>query len=109
MNDGRYEQLASLLVALESAMRENEIWECEQPTPTALASQQPFCVDTMAFEQWLKFVFINRLQLLITQGSALPTQCDVAPMAEEAFKSRSLESVVEVIQRLDQLLTLRSQ
>lgn len=109
MNDTRYESLASLLLGLEQVMRTAGIWDCTQPADGAFNSSQPFCVDTMDFEQWVKYVFITRLQMLINEGAALPTNCDVSPMAEEAWKSEDCQPVIEVIKRIDELLTKQTQ
>lgn len=106
MNEDRHEALAGLLLALEQSMRTANLWDCREPTPQALQSQQPFCVDTLDLEQWLKYVFIARLQTLMAQRAPLPCQCDITPIAEEAFKQPDMLEVVGVIQRIDKLLNV---
>lgn len=82
-----YTELADLILELQMAMQEAKVWDCEQPTPQALASIEPFCVDTMTLEQWLRYVFIERFKLIIEQGLPLPGRCQIAPMVSESFKS----------------------
>lgn len=106
MNKQIYQHLSSLLVELEKEMKTSNVWEIDQPSDSAFNSTQPFCVDTMTFEQWVKFVFVNRLNILIEKGLPLPAECSVAPMAEEAFKDKSAQAVVSVLQAIDELLTL---
>ncbi len=57
-----------LLDALEAALRHNGLWGNERPSRQALASQQPFACDTLALEQWLQFIFIPRMQTLLSQS-----------------------------------------
>ncbi len=93
--------LADLLIDLQMAMQACGVWDCETPTPQALQSQEPFCIDTMSFEQWLKFVMIERFRVLLETGGALPTRCHISPMAEEAFKDKPQESVAALVRCLD--------
>lgn len=103
-----YHVLADLIMDLQVAMQSAGVWECETPSDLALQSVEPFCVDTMAFEQWLRFVMIERFKMMIATGEALPQRCHIAPMAEEAFKNRSHDSVrqlVHCLNRIDQHLS----
>ncbi len=95
--------LADLLMDLQITMGECGVWECEKPTSKALQSTQPFCVDTMSFEQWLKFVMIERFKALLETGGALPVRCHISPMAEEAFKDKPEESVHHLLRCLDRI------
>ena len=98
-------QLDNLLDELEHSMRDGAFWSNASPSPEALSSQQPFCVDTLEFEEWLQFVMIPRFRWMIEQRVSLPTSCDISPMAEEAFKDRSGVQVTLVLRKIDRLLT----
>ena len=104
--DSRADQLAEYLTELETHMRSVGLWSNAHPAPSALMSTEPFCVDTLSFEQWLQFVMIPRFQHMIWQKTPLPNQCDIAPMAQEAFKNKQLEALIVLLQRVDQLLTV---
>ncbi|MCV2402164.1 YqcC family protein [Marinomonas sp. C2222] len=96
--------LADLLMDLQLAMQECEIWHCEQPSIDAMQSVEPFCIDTMSFEQWLRFVMIERFKVLIEQGMTLPNRCNIAPMAEDAFKdkpSHKVRKLAECLIKID--------
>lgn len=80
------------------------IWSTQVPSLEALSSTQPFCVDTLSFEQWLQFVMMVRFEEMIHNSIPLPKQCDIAPMAEEAFKGRSLSKVIVLISAIDKLI-----
>lgn len=99
--------LAEILIDVEKELRELRLWEAESPSAEALASVQPFAVDTLSFSQWLQFIFIPRLYVLIEARAALPDNCGVAPMAEEYFQPLGLNSgaLVDHLRRIDALLT----
>jgi len=95
--------LADLLMDLQLAMQDGEVWECVAPTPVALKSVEPFCIDTMAFEQWLRFVMIERFKKMLETGANLPARCHISPMAEEAFKQGNPEKVSHIVTCLNRI------
>ncbi|KZN13344.1 YqcC family protein [Marinomonas sp. TW1] len=95
--------LADLLITLQIRLQQSGLWECEQPSHEALQSQQPFCIDTMSFEQWLRYVMIEKFKYLLQSGSALPNRCHISPMAEEAFKGNIGVDVDGIVGCLDQI------
>ena len=103
----RHQQIAELLLDLEAVMRNLGLWSDESPSEAALASQAPFCVDTLSFDQWLQFVFIERMQTLINTEQSLPTESSIEPMAEEFFRAQASypSSLCHVLKRLDDVIT----
>ncbi|WMN59769.1 YqcC family protein [Pseudoalteromonas xiamenensis] len=102
----RYELIADLLVALQLAMHEENLWQSAPLSHSAYNSSAPFCCDTMTFGQWLQFVFIPKMNELIKSEQALPTQLSLLPMLEVSYpNSQKLSSVYSVITRLDTLFT----
>ncbi|MCP4321788.1 MAG: YqcC family protein [Alteromonadales bacterium] len=98
--------LALLLRELEVALKDQTLWQSERPSEQALASQEPFAIDTLNFPQWLQFIFIEKITALLQFNLALPTAMDVAPMATEYFKKHSCDSkqIVAVIKRIDLII-----
>ena len=101
------DQVAALLIDVEACLRRMNIWEAAAPSAEALASSEPFCVDTLDFPQWLQHIFLPTMYAILEAGQVLPGECGIAPMAEEYFRglglpSRELESALAAI---DQLLT----
>lgn len=96
--------VASLLIDLEAALRQRRHWQAEPIDSAALASSEPFAVDTMTLAQWLQFIFIPRLRLINEAGERLPGRCEVAPVAEQFFSTASDREVVRIIAELDELL-----
>lgn len=89
---------------LESALRTLQMWEELPPSMEALQSQEPFCVDTLSFEQWLQWVFILKMKWLIENDHPLPQKSELLPMAEVSFEQREgIEPLLKVIESLDKL------
>lgn len=110
MNDQHYIRVASLLIDVESALRQLRLWSSERPSAEALASQQPFCIDTLSFPEWLQHIFLVRMRQLVETRGPLPGQCGIAPMAEEYFRGQAMQGtlLVEALQRIDEELTAGS-
>lgn len=66
-------------------MRAQGLWQSQIPSGDALASREPFCIDTLTFPQWLQFIFIVRISLIIQGQEALPQTSGILPMAQEYF------------------------
>ena len=90
---------SDLLVELEEVLKAAGLWSAVRPSQEALASQQPFACDTLAFDQWLQFIFIPRLQTLL-ESNTLPPPMQIQPMAEVTWQSNHL-SVQRVLARFD--------
>lgn len=99
--------VAELLIDIEKELRELRLWDSEMISEEALASEQPFAVDTMTFPQWLQFIFLPRMYFIIEQQLQLPGNCGISPMAEEYFSVLNLPSLplIEHLQKIDALLT----
>ncbi|WP_205622163.1 YqcC family protein [Aestuariibacter salexigens] len=83
-----HHQLSALLTDLTAALRCAGLWSEKTPSAQALSSPLPFCCDSLAFEQWLQFVFVPRLQHCIAHNHPLPERSAILPMAEETLSSR---------------------
>ncbi|MEO3679480.1 YqcC family protein [Rheinheimera sp. FR7-31] len=101
------EQIQSLLDALERELKQLELWSSALPDEQALQSRLPFCVDTLRFEQWLQFIFIPKMQVLLNTAAPLPTKIALLPMAEQAFINTDtrFSRLLGIISALDSRLT----
>ncbi|MFT6311476.1 MAG: hypothetical protein ACJAQS_001850 [Porticoccus sp.] len=102
-----YAALTVCLIGIEEELRRLNQWQAETPSAEALASTQPFCVDTLSFSQWVQFVFMPLLNTLIEKRALLPIKSQISPMAEEHCKIEALDGhrLVAFFQQLDALLT----
>ena len=101
-------ELGRLLLSLQQVMIEADHWSDVAIDPAALNSQQPFCLDTMTFSQWLQFVMMPAMQRLIDTNQALPKLIKgqgIEPMASESYSSSEVEqAIIAKISELDDLL-----
>lgn len=97
MND-----LHALLNELESELRRLDYWSDVPPSAHAMASQQPFAVDTLSLPEWLQWVYLQRLRALLEAQSDLPTGALVKPYAEEYFAANR-GPVGELLRIIDQI------
>lgn len=99
-----------LLVSLEDAMRQATLWSEQRPPEYAFASTAPFACDRMSFEQWLQFVFLPQMNVLLRDGHKLPSDIALLPMAEECFsRSQETDTLLSVLGQIDQLLSSQTQ
>ncbi|MCK7543319.1 YqcC family protein [Marinobacter bryozoorum] len=102
-----FSEVADRLLGIEAEMRRIQVWASEPPSDDALASTQPFCIDTLAFTEWLQFVFLVRMKIIVEQGHGLPDVSGIAPMAEEYFRARPEpgEGLVRELEAIDRLIS----
>lgn len=100
-------EVAEVLIDIEAQLRQLGLWDKIPPSTDALASDQPFCVDTLTLPQWLQFVFLPTLYRMLEEGQALPDKCGIAPMAEEFFRGSAMTTVplIESLEKVDELLS----
>ena len=98
-------RIASLLIDIEAELRRLQQWQHEAPTPEALASTEPFCVDTLTFAQWLQFIFLPRMRELIDARQVLPEQCNITAMAEVVWadETRAI-TVINALRQFDETI-----
>jgi uncharacterized protein YqcC (DUF446 family) len=103
----RTEQVSVLLLKIRTEMEALELWQSSPPSAQALASTQPFCIDTLHFTEWLQWLLIPRLQEMIRQELPLPQSSQIQPMAEEVFKQMQADTdaLLALINRLDETLS----
>ncbi|TDR52967.1 uncharacterized protein YqcC (DUF446 family) [Halomonas ventosae] len=105
-----HDELGSALRELEATMKAASLWRMERPGPDAFSSDQPFCIDTMTLPQWLRFVFIVRLEALVESRSPMPETCDVAPavdawLQQEGARASDRLLMGKVVEEIDRLVT----
>ncbi len=105
--DSTQQLAAEFMVLLAAELKRLGLWSQQRPSDEALASVQPFCVDTMRFEQWLQFVFIEKITLMLEQNIPLPAKFGIAAMSEQYFASRAVDAtpLTQLLQALDEALS----
>lgn len=100
-------QVVFLLKELELTLQRLQLWQDEAPSEEALASTQPFALDTLEFHQWLQFIFLERLRFMLADNQPLPSSVAIYPMATEVYKKKLKEHalLLDVLARLDEALS----
>ena len=78
------EHMHELLAALELALLEAGWWGDASPDDAALASVEPFCVDTLRFSEWLQWVYIPKMRAYMAAHGELPEGSGLLAIAEAA-------------------------
>ncbi|MFJ4143944.1 YqcC family protein [Pseudomonas sp. NPDC089734] len=105
--DKRLPEVAEQLLLIERELRVLGWWDETPPSELALSSKEPFCVDTLEFEQWLQWIFLPRMKIILEQNLPLPNASGILEMAEMVYSTRQGETrqLQERLARFDQLIT----
>ncbi|MBW3694345.1 YqcC family protein [Vibrio sp. T187] len=96
-------KLPQLLSLLEQHLQAEELWDQVPPSQEALASTQPFAIDTLQPEQWLQWIFIVKIQAMLELGQAMPQGFSIHPYFSEVWKGQPEKAVIlDVIQSIDE-------
>jgi uncharacterized protein YqcC (DUF446 family) len=108
--DARFPEVAEHLLLIERELRALGWWSEESPDEQALSSPEPFSVDTLEFEQWLQWIFLPRMKLILEHDLALPNASGIREMAEMVYATREREtrSLRQLLAQFDQLITQAS-
>lgn len=103
--DSRVHAVADQLLLIERALRLLDLWSSQPPAPEALASNEPFAVDCLRFEEWLQWIFLPRMKLILESNQPLPSVSGILPMAEMVYAQRQgMHSLLESLRQFDQLI-----
>lgn len=99
-------QLADLILEIEAEMRRIHLWEIERPSEEALSSLVPFCHDTLAFHQWLQWVFLPKMKAVVETEEEFPASSEITPLAEYSFQRLPQETgrLLELIREFDDFI-----
>ncbi|MCG9696134.1 YqcC family protein [Shewanella sp. Isolate11] len=91
---------------IELELKSLGLWSSQMPSAQALADPTPFACESLAFEQWLQFIFIPKMSEIIAQKTSLPTKIALAPMAEYLWQERSeMRQLIFLLNQLDECLS----
>ncbi|MFJ3484717.1 YqcC family protein [Pseudomonas sp. NPDC090202] len=105
--DKRFLQIADQLLLIERELRILGRWEDVPPSDEALSSREPFCVDTLDFDQWLQWIFLPRMKTILEQDLALPNASGILEMAQMVYATRATETrqLQELLAQFDRLIS----
>jgi len=106
MIEQRILDIADHLLLIERELKVQGWWDDEPPSDEALESTVPFAVDTMTLEQWLQWIFLPRMKIIIELSHPLPSASGILMMAETVFTDRPEQSreLRRLLAEFDQLI-----
>ncbi len=97
-------KLLPLLQQLEQQMRQCSLWSSVAPSDEALASVEPFAIDSLQPEEWLQWVFIVKINAMIDAQMPLPKGFSIHPYFGEVWKNATDKAELLVtIQSIDEV------
>jgi uncharacterized protein YqcC (DUF446 family) len=103
-------RIADVLLEVEATLRTHGRWDQTRPSPRALDSRQPFCIDTLRFEQWLQWIFLPRMKDILEGSKPLPVKSGIFSYAEHYLHKNDppTTSLLVLIRRFDDLIAIQS-
>src|ERR1700675_4028215 len=90
------------LDAVIAAMKRAGAWDVARPSDEAFANMGAFGMNTMAFEQWLRLVFVPNVETLIEKGGPWPSTSQIAVHAtREGDGNPTISELVPALQAFD--------
>jgi uncharacterized protein YqcC (DUF446 family) len=77
--------VASRLQLIEDEMKRINFWQDTPIDPAAMNFKKAFAMDTMAYTQWLQFIFIPRVKQIIAEHGKFPSSSSVGTQAIREF------------------------
>jgi uncharacterized protein YqcC (DUF446 family) len=95
-------KMQDILLQIEQELKEVQLWQQAPVDPVSLQSQEPFCCDTLNFEQWLQFILIPKLHHMLVLGAKLPANASIAPMGEHLWQHDATKhKLIALLRQLD--------
>lgn len=103
-SEQHYEQADKLVHAIETELKRLNRWS--DPIPDHVFDNMgAFGQNSMAFEQWIQFVLLERLRSIINNKEEFPKGSSVAVYAVRNFDGDSeSDSLISLLSQLDQLV-----
>jgi len=74
-------KVAAIADALEAELRRLGRWSVQRPPPEAFENMGAFGGRTLAFEQWIQFVLLERIREIVSTRGAFPSSSQVGVYA----------------------------
>jgi uncharacterized protein YqcC (DUF446 family) len=97
------QQALTQLDHIEAEMRHIGMWQDEPLQPEQYDFRAAFAMDTMAFSQWLQFIFIPRVREA-AEANQFPSESQVAAQAVREFDGYDeAAELISLLSAFDQL------
>ena len=89
-----YEVVAQKANAIEAEMKRVGLWQDQPLKPEQYNFHAAFAGDTMAFPQWLQFIFLPRVRDIIARKGQFPPASNVGAYAVREFDTYREDTVM---------------
>lgn len=98
------EQIRTHFGAITDEMKALGVWDIEKPSEEAFENMGAFGLNTMALEQWLRWVFIPTMEDRLADGGPWPTSSSIGTVAIRNFDGQHrYERLVSLLCEFDGL------
>jgi uncharacterized protein YqcC (DUF446 family) len=85
MPNPSHQLVGQRIAAIEAEMKSIGMWQTTPLPPAAMNFHKAFAMDTMAYSQWLQFVFIPRVNQIVSTNGKFPSSSSVGTQAIREF------------------------
>ncbi len=90
---------------IEAEMRRIGLWSEEPPSKESFNYALPYAKDSMAFSQWLQFVFLPQVREIVGNYEQLPKSSEIAPAARQQLAGWDKSAhLLDLLEEFDNLL-----
>lgn len=103
-------RIADVLLEVEALLRASGKWDGVRPPESALNSTEPFCIDSLGFEQWLQWIFLPRMTQILECKQPLPAKSGIFVYAQELLDTQCppASKLLAQIRHFDDLISIHS-
>jgi len=99
-------KVAERIAGIEAEMKRSGYWSAEPLPQKAYQFQQAFAMDTMAFSQWLQYIFIPRVHQILEEQESFPAESMVGAQAmRELDGDGKASQLLSLLGEFDDLVT----
>lgn len=98
------QEIRTAIDAVTAQLKAVGYWDCPQPTDDQIENGGAFGLQTMAFVQWLRWIFVPTVEDRLAQGGPWPAESHVASQAVREFDGEyDADPLIEALRDFDRL------
>jgi uncharacterized protein YqcC (DUF446 family) len=103
------ERIHAKIAEIENEMKRIDYWQSDPLRPEQYEFRSAFARDTMAFSQWVQFIFIPRVKNMLETGEKFPPDSQNGAQAVREFDGDDrAQGLVALLSEFDEIIRGRS-
>ena len=99
------ERVRRKIAEIENEMKRIGYWQSDLLQPEQYGFRSAFAMDTMAFSQWLQFIFIPRVKNMLETGEKFPPESQNGAQAvRESDGDDRAQGLVALLSEFDEII-----